>query len=114
MFPRKVICVVFSLSLALWIGLSSAIFSHAAEKKAEVVRWKFSLTVPETHFLVPLVKNWCAELSKASGGKVAIDMYYSSVLGTPAEHFDLIREGIAEMGVVIISYNPDRFQLSFF
>lgn len=109
MFTRKVVCVVFRLALALLIGLSSAAFSHAAEKN-----WKLSTAVPENHFLVPLVRNYCNELSKASGGKVVIELINNAVLATAGDHFDLIKEGIAQMGAVIVTYNPNRFQLGFF
>ncbi|MEO0249158.1 MAG: hypothetical protein ABIN58_06360, partial [candidate division WOR-3 bacterium] len=114
MFTTRVVRVVFSLSSALWIGLSPAILSQAAEKQPEAIRWKFSSFLTKAHFLTPLFENYLAELSKASGGRVVIDMYHSAVLGTVAEHFDLIKEGIAQMGTVCAGYNPDRFQLSLF
>jgi TRAP-type C4-dicarboxylate transport system substrate-binding protein len=114
MFTRKGVCVVFSLALALWIGLSFVVFSHASEKKPEAIRWKMSSFVGPTHFMAPLLTDYCAELSKASGGRVTVELFLSSVLGTTAEHYDLVKEGTAQMATVCTAFQPDRFQLSLF
>ncbi|MEO0248765.1 MAG: TRAP transporter substrate-binding protein [candidate division WOR-3 bacterium] len=111
MLKEKSLIVV--ASLALLIGWSAVAFGQTSGKKADV-RWKFSTFVPSTHFTIPPTEKLIVELNEASGGRVGVDLYHSAVLGTTTEHYDLIREGTAQMGGVCAGYNPDRFQMSLF
>ncbi|MGD9946733.1 MAG: TRAP transporter substrate-binding protein [Burkholderiaceae bacterium] len=96
---RAVASLVLSLSLAA--GASTAM--------AQTV-WKFSTWVPPTHPIVELVwKPWMAQVEQATQGRVRIEMI--PPLGTPQAHYDLVRNGVADVGNISIAYTASRFPL---
>jgi TRAP-type C4-dicarboxylate transport system substrate-binding protein len=110
----KVKSLIVVTSLALVICWSAVAFGQTSQKKPDAIRWKLSTFAPASHFLIPPLEKLIAELNEASGGKVAVELYHSAVLGTTTEHYDLVKEGTAQMGTICAGYNPDRFQMSLF
>ena len=96
---RSLVCWLCTIVLAGWVAGASA----------QTV-WKFSTWVPPTHPIVELVwKPWMAQVEKATQGRVRIEMI--PPLGTPQAHYDLVRNGIADVGNVSIAYTANRFPL---
>jgi TRAP-type C4-dicarboxylate transport system substrate-binding protein len=52
------------------------------------------------------------ELEKRSNGRITYTTYYGAALGAPAEHYDIILDGLSDMGYFTATWTPDRFPLS--
>jgi TRAP-type transport system periplasmic protein len=91
----------------VFVGLSSR--SAAQDKPIEL---KFSSWVGTVHghhtgVMVP----WAKMIEEKSGGRLKITIYPGGTLGKPADHFDLVKNGIADMGFAAPGYTPRRFPL---
>ncbi len=66
--------------------------------------------VPPTHFLVKdILQPWMAEVSKATEGRVKINLLPKAV-GSPPQHFELARKGVADITWGNFTYEPERFK----
>lgn len=84
--------------------------SFSAEKVIELKLAHFVPTVhvQHLHSFVPFVKK----VEELSGGKVKIKIYPGGSLGNPKTMVDAIKTGITDIGFVIPSYVPGRFNRS--
>ena len=65
--------------------------------------------MPPSHLLTPGYKEWADEVSKASHGSIAVTLYPSSQLGSGADHYDMVKRGVADFGLINPGYTPGRF-----
>lgn len=77
---------------------------------ASAVELRFAHWLPERHPLhaqgfVP----WAEAIAAASGGRITITFYPAQQLGAAADHYDMTRDGIADIGFVNPGYQPGRF-----
>ena len=52
------------------------------------------------------------EMKKRSGGKMTFAMYAGGALGKGTEHFDIVANGLSDMGYFTATWTPGRFPLS--
>jgi TRAP-type C4-dicarboxylate transport system substrate-binding protein len=90
-------------AVALAVGTMGAL----AQDKA--VNIKLSYWVPPSHLLTPGYKDWAAAVEKASNGTIKVTLYPSSQLGSGTDHYDMVRRGIADFGLINPGYTPGRF-----
>jgi TRAP-type C4-dicarboxylate transport system substrate-binding protein len=90
-------------ALALAMGTANA---QTADKK---VNLKLSYWVPPSHFLTPGYKEWADAITKATNGSITVTMFPSSQLGSGADHYDMVKRGIADFGLINPGYTPGRF-----
>jgi TRAP-type C4-dicarboxylate transport system substrate-binding protein len=88
------------------------LLSGAATAQDKPIELKFSSWVSAVHghhtgVMVP----WAKMLEEKSGGRLKVTIYPGGTLGKPADHFDLIKDGIADMGFAAPGYTPGRFPL---
>src|SRR6185295_4663041 len=88
-------------ALAVSIGTASA-----QDKKINI---KLSYWVPPSHFLTPGYKEWGDELSKLTNGSITVTMFPSSQLGSGPDHYDMVKRGVADFGLINPGYTPGRF-----
>jgi TRAP-type C4-dicarboxylate transport system substrate-binding protein len=96
------------IALALILTLTS--WPAAAQDKP--IELKFSSWVSAVHghhtgVMVP----WAKMLEEKSGGRLKVTIYPGSTLGKPADHYDMVKDGIADMGFTTPGYTPGRFPL---
>jgi TRAP-type C4-dicarboxylate transport system substrate-binding protein len=94
------ICVA-ALSIALITGGASA-----QEKTFEL---KLSHWVPASHPLQKAFEVWGAAVEKASGGTLHYKVYPAQQLGKAFDHYDMARDGIADVTYINPGYQPGRF-----
>jgi TRAP-type transport system periplasmic protein len=84
--------------------------AHAA--LAQKVEATLSHWVPGTH---PLQKHgmepWAKSIKEASGGEIEIKIFPASQLGAAADHYDMARDGIVDIGFINPGYQPGRFPI---
>lgn len=85
----------------------------AGQAFADDVVWRFSNWVPATHTLtVDMFEPWARDIEAATEGRVKIQ--FLPALGAPNAHFDLVKNGVADIAFGVHAYTPDRFRLTEF
>ena len=97
------------LALALAAGTILALTPAMGQDKT--INLKISLWVPPAHPLVPATKAWAASLEQASGGSIKASVFPSEQLGKAFDHYDMARDGIADVTYVNPGYQPGRFPI---
>jgi TRAP-type C4-dicarboxylate transport system substrate-binding protein len=91
--------------LALALGGTAAV---AADKTFEL---KLSHWVPPSHPLQKAMEEWGASIEKDSGGTIKYKVYPAQQLGRAFDHYDMARDGIADVTYVSPGYQPGRFPI---
>ena len=98
------------LAVALAIGLLGPLAAGtAAMAQDKPVDLKISIWLPPAHPLVPATKAWAEDIEKASGGTIKTAIFPSEQLGKAFDHYDMARDGIADLTYVNPGYQPGRF-----
>src|SRR3982751_7019687 len=80
--------------------------AFAQEKTFEL---KLSHWVPASHPLQKALEDWGAAVEKASGGTIKSKVYPAQQLGKAFDHYDMARDGIADITYINHGYHPGRF-----
>jgi TRAP-type C4-dicarboxylate transport system substrate-binding protein len=96
---------VYAAALATAIGASGAL---AQDKTFEL---KLSHWVPPSHPLQKALEDWGASVEKASGGTIKYKVYPAQQLGKAFDHYDMARDGIADLTYINPGYQPGRFPI---
>jgi TRAP-type C4-dicarboxylate transport system substrate-binding protein len=104
MTTRHTICAI-TLAAALIGGATPTI---AQEKTFEL---KLSHWVPASHPLQKALEDWGAAVEKASGGTLHYKVYPAQQLGKAFDHYDMARDGIADLTYINPGYQPGRFPI---
>ena len=98
----------------LAVLMAAAIVPAAGPAVAQdkTVNLKVSLWVPPAHPLVPATQAWAADIEKASGGTIKVTVFPSEQLGKAFDHYDMARDGIADVTYVNPGYQPGRFPIA--
>ncbi len=99
-------CVAVAALTAALIG--SAGLASAQEKTLEL---KISHWVPASHPLQKALEDWGAAVEKASGGTLHYKVYPAQQLGKAFDHYDMARDGIADLTYINPGYQPGRFPI---
>jgi TRAP-type C4-dicarboxylate transport system substrate-binding protein len=91
--------------LTLWVF---ALPAHAADP---TVQLKISLWIPPAHPLVPATRAWADDIEKASGGTIKATVFPSEQLGKAFDHYNMTRDGIADIAYINPGYEPGRFPI---
>ena len=91
---------------ALLLSLKVTAPAMAQDKPIEL---KLSHWVPPSHPLHKAIGDWGAAVSKASGGSITYKVFPSQQLGKAFDHYDMARDGIADLTFVNPGYQPGRF-----
>lgn len=97
---------VSAAALALMLG--TAPHAQAQDKTFEL---KLAHWVPPSHPLQKALEDWGASVEKASNGTIKYKVYPSQQLGKAFDHYDMARDGIADLTYVNPGYQPGRFPI---
>ena len=70
---------------------------------------KISHWVPPSHPLQKALEDWANSVKQDSGGTITATIYPSQQLGKAFDHYDMARDGIADMTYINPGYTPGRF-----
>src|SRR5688572_17690140 len=94
-------------SFGVAVGVSLAATTAFAQTTIKYSNW-----LPVTHFIhKDVMVPWFAEIEKVTAGRVKIEVL-PKVVGTAASQFDVVRDGLADVGYVIPGYTPGRFTVT--
>src|SRR5215510_1461817 len=93
------------LALLLAAGVTPA---AAQDKTFEL---KISHWVPASHSLQKALEDWAAAVEKDSGGTIKSKIFPAQQLGKAFDHYDMARDGIADVTYINPGYQPGRFPI---
>src|ERR1700756_1470122 len=93
------------LALLLAASITPA---YAAEQTFNL---KISHWVPASHPLQKALEDWAAAVEKDSGGTIKSTVFPAQQLGKAFDHYDMARDGIADLTYVNPGYQPGRFPI---
>jgi TRAP-type C4-dicarboxylate transport system substrate-binding protein len=96
---------VCAAAVAAMIGSGAAL---AQEKTFEL---KLSHWVPPSHPLQKALEEWGADVEKESGGTIKYKVFPAQQLGKAFDHYDMARDGIADLTYINPGYQPGRFPI---
>jgi len=91
------------------LALLLAVSTTAAVAQEKTFELKLSHWVPASHPLQKALEDWGAAVEKASGGTIKSRVYPAQQLGKAFDHYDMARDGIADVTYVNPGYQPGRF-----
>lgn len=99
--------LIKSVALAsVMLGASFGI-SSAQETKLRVSNWIAS----QKHPISIALKEWAAKVEKESNGRLKVEVD-GAPIGKPGAQYDLVRNGVTDIGWGLLSLTPGRFELS--
>jgi TRAP-type C4-dicarboxylate transport system substrate-binding protein len=95
------------------VALSAAFVFVAGAASAQDKAFELRLAhwVPPSHPLQKALEDWGASVEKASNGTIKYKVYPSQQLGKAFDHYDMARDGIADLTYVNPGYQPGRFPI---
>jgi TRAP-type C4-dicarboxylate transport system substrate-binding protein len=96
---------VLALIVSLALGMAGA------EAQDRIVELKLSHFLPPSHPLHKAMEDWGASVEKASNGTVKYKIYPAQQLGRAFDEYDMARDRIADVSLVVPSYQPGRFPI---
>lgn len=98
----------------LLAGTALLTFGWCGAVQAETVTLTLSNWVPPTHFITTdILQPWMTEVSKVTDGRVNINMLPKPI-GSPPQHWELARKGVADITWGNFTYEPERFKSMWF
>ncbi len=95
-------------AFALGAAVVLAAPALAQDKPLEL---KLSHWVPPSHPLQKAMEDWGASIQKASNGTIKSTVFPAQQLGKAFDHYDMARDGIADVTYVNPGYQPGRFPI---
>jgi len=92
--------------IGLAIGLTDAALGQ------EVFRLRLSHYAPAGHAMSVHLDEWAKELEAASNGRLHIDVFPGGQLGPVADHYDMVRRGVVDIGWILHGATSNRFPLT--
>lgn len=91
-------------------GAAFAVLGLSGTAQAQQTTLTLSSWVPPTHFIVKdILQPWMSEVNKATEGRVTIKLLPKPV-GSPPQHWELARKGVADITWGNFTYEPERFK----
>ncbi len=106
LFGVRAAIAVTAAALSILTGL--ALPAHAEDKTFEL---KLAHWLPPSHPLHKAMEDWGASVEKASGGTIKYKVFPAQQLGKAFDHYDMARDGIADLTYVNPGYQPGRFPI---
>ena len=103
--PGRAIATVIAMVCA------GPVSSAAAQGRDKIFELKLSHWVPPNHPLQKALEDWGAAVEKASGGTLKYKVFPAQQLGKAFDHYDMARDGIADLTYVNPGYQPGRFPI---
>ncbi|MGN6569832.1 MAG: TRAP transporter substrate-binding protein [Pseudolabrys sp.] len=85
--------------------------SGAALAQEKTFELKLSHWVPPSHPLQKALEEWGADVEKESGGTIHYKVFPAQQLGKAFDHYDMARDGIADLTYINPGYQPGRFPI---
>jgi TRAP-type C4-dicarboxylate transport system substrate-binding protein len=93
-------------TFAVVAGLTAPAVAQEKPVNLKLAHW-----VPASHPLHKALEDWLAAVSKSSGGSITGTVFPAQQLGKAFDHYNMARDGIADVTYINPGYEPGRFPL---
>jgi TRAP-type C4-dicarboxylate transport system substrate-binding protein len=100
-----------AVGLTVLLATSLLALAPPARAQDKTIELKLAHWVPASHPLHKGFEEWSQSVEKASGGTIKAKIYPSEQLGKAFDHYDMARDGIADMTYINPGYQPGRFPI---
>ncbi len=83
----------------------------AASAQDKTVELKIAHWLPPSHSIHKAMEEWAKAVETASNGTIKYRMYPAQQLGKAIDHYDMARDGIADVTFINPGYQPGRFPI---
>jgi TRAP-type transport system periplasmic protein len=97
-------------ALSAFAFLLALIGSATAQDKA--VELKFSTWLPPQHGMHDAVKPWIESVAAKSNNTIKLTLYPAQQLGKADDHYDMARDGIADITYIAVGYQAGRLPIA--
>src|SRR5256885_780650 len=87
------------------------LFAAPAAAQGKVFELKLSHFLPPSHPLHKAMEDWGGSIEKASNGTIKYRIYPAQQLGKAFDQYDMARDRIVDVSLVVPSYQPGRFPI---
>ena len=101
-----------SMSGAAVAAVLACAVTQPVRAQDKPVELKLAHWVPASHPLNKAMEDWGNAVNKASGGSITYKVYPAQQLGKAFDHYDMARDGIADVTYVNPGYQPGRFPIA--
>jgi len=98
-------------TLGLAVAAAMLAVAGSAAAADQPVQLRMSSWVPPKHPLNPAFEAWAKDIEQASGSSITATLFTSEQLGKAVDHYDMARDGIADLAYVNPGYQPGRFPI---
>src|SRR5262245_39007025 len=98
-------------ALTAALGILSLGVAGAANAQDKTFELRISHWVPPSHPLQKALEDWGSSIEKATNGTVKYKVYPAQQLGKAFDHYDMARDGIADLTYINPGYQPGRFPI---
>jgi TRAP-type C4-dicarboxylate transport system substrate-binding protein len=102
---------VFTLLAGAAAAAVGALAAGPAVAQDKTFDLKLSHWVPPSHPLQKALEEWGGSVEKASGGTIKYKVFPAQQLGKAFDHYDMARDGIADLTYINPGYQPGRFPI---
>jgi TRAP-type C4-dicarboxylate transport system substrate-binding protein len=100
----------FASAIAVLLAAGLARPAGAQDKKKdEPVELRFGHFMPTTHPVHIAAEQWAQSIRQASNGNIVVKVFPAEQLGRPFDHYNIARDGGADIAHVNPSFEPGRF-----
>ena len=92
-------------------GVLAAAFASPGLAQDKPVELRFGHWVPPSHPMHPAAEAWAESIKQASNGTITIKIFPAQQLGKAFDHYNMARDGIADIAHVNPGYEPGRFPI---
>ena len=100
-----------AVGLTVLLATSLLALAPPARAQDKTIELKLAHWVPASHPLHKGFEEWSQSVEKASGGTIKAKIYPAEQLGKAFDHYDMARDGIADMTYINPGYQPGRFPI---
>ncbi|MHB2266094.1 TRAP transporter substrate-binding protein [Aliihoeflea sp. PC F10.4] len=83
-----------------------------ASAAAQNVDLRFSTWLPPKHGVHEGLEKWAESIREQSGGTIDVTLYPAEQLGRANDHYDMARDGIADLSFLNVGYQAGRFPIA--
>ncbi|WP_298725408.1 TRAP transporter substrate-binding protein [uncultured Ferrovibrio sp.] len=105
---RHVFAGAAALAVAATLSVAAPSQSVAQDK---TVTLRLAHWLPPAHPLHPSWQEWGKSLEAATNGTVKLQIFPAQQLGAAKDHYDMARDGVADLTYVNPGYTPGRFPI---
>ena len=91
------------------LALGLALATGTAWAADDQIVIQYSPWLPDQHTVHEgLIRPWIEDVERVTDGRVTVE-FLPKAVGKPADQFDVVADGLADMGVILPGYTPGRF-----